>query len=167
MRKALMWAQADNRVIGRNNKLPWYLPEDLKYFRKITYGKPMIMGRRTFDSIGRALPGRANIVITRHPEDLQPGVIGVSTLAEAYRCAEADGLVNGEEECVVMGGAQIYAMALPDADRLYVTHVRASVDGDTCFPEVDWAAFREVSRQCFEASGPNPYDYEFVVYDRR
>ncbi len=167
MRKALMWAQADNRVIGRNNQLPWYLPEDLKYFRKITYGKPVIMGRRTFDSIGRPLPGRANIVVTRHPEDLPAGVTGVTTLAEAYRRAEADALVNGEEEFVVMGGAQIYALALPDADRLYVTHVRADVDGDTYFPEVDWAAFAEVSRQSFEASGPNPYDYDFVVYDRR
>lgn len=167
MRKALMWAQAENRVIGRNNQLPWYLPEDLKYFRKVTYGKPVIMGRKTFDSIGRPLPGRANIVLTRHPEQLSAGVIGVTTLAEAYQRAEADALVNGENECVVMGGAQIYALALPDADRLYVTHVRANIEGDTLFPPVDWAAFAEVARESFEAAGPNPYDYEFVVYDRR
>lgn len=111
MRTALIWAQAENRVIGRNNKLPWYLPEDLKYFKRVTYGKPVIMGRRTFDSIGKPLPGRANIVLTRHPETLPAGVQGVSDLESARRIAEADALVNGEEEIIVMGGARIYALA--------------------------------------------------------
>ncbi len=167
MRKALIWAQSANRVIGRNNKLPWYLPEDLKYFKRTTYGKPIIMGRNTFDSIGKALPGRANIVLTRRPGDLPDGVTGVSTLAEAYDRAEADALVNGEAEIIIMGGAQIYALALPDADRLYVTHVHAEVDGDAYFPEVDWDQFVEVTRADHAAEGPNPYDYSFVIYDRR
>ncbi|TGG90632.1 dihydrofolate reductase [Natronospirillum operosum] len=166
MRKALIWAQARNRVIGRNNKLPWYLPEDLRFFKRTTFGKPVIMGRRTFDSIGKPLPGRANIIITRHPDDLPATVTGVTSLEQAIDTAEANALVNGEEEIIIMGGAQIYELALPQADRLYVTHVHADVEGDALFPEVDWAQFQEVSRADFKASGPNPYDYSFVVYDR-
>ncbi len=166
MRKALMWAQAENRVIGRNNKLPWYLPEDLKYFKRTTYGKPVIMGRKTFDSIGKPLPGRANIVVTRHPDDLPAGVHGETSLQAAYERAEADALVNGKEEIIVMGGAQIYELALPDADRLYVTHVHAEVEGDARFPQVNWNDFVEVKRADHAAEGPNPYDYSFVIYDR-
>ena len=166
MRKALIWAQAENRVIGRNNKLPWYLPEDLKFFKRTTFGKPVIMGRKTFDSIGKPLPGRANIIITRHPDDLPETVTGVTSLEAAIDTAEANALVNGEEEIIIMGGAQIYELALPLADRLYVTHVHAEVEGDAFFPEVDWSRFGEVSRADFKAAGPNPYDYSFVVYDR-
>lgn len=166
MRTALIWAQAQNRVIGRNNKLPWYLPEDLKFFKRTTFGKPVIMGRRTFDSIGKPLPGRANIIVTRHPDDLPETVTGVVSLQQGLDTAEANALVNGEEEIIVMGGAQIYELALPHADRLYVTHVHADVEGDAVFPEVDWTQFTEVSRADFKASGPNPYDYSFVVYDR-
>lgn len=166
MRKALIWAQARNRVIGRDNKLPWYLPNDLKYFKAVTLGKPVIMGRKTFDSIGKPLPGRTNIVLTRQPDDLPDGVVGVSTLAEAYEQAEAVALINGQDEVIVMGGAQVYALALPDADRLYVTHVHADVEGDAHFPVVAWSAFAEKSREDFAAEGPNPYGYSFVVYDR-
>ena len=165
MRKALMWAQAANRVIGRNNKLPWYLPEDLKYFKRTTYGKPVIMGRKTFDSIGKPLPGRANIVLTRSPDTLPNGVTGVSTLADAYERAEADAVVNGEKEIIIMGGAEVYALALPDADRLYVTHVHADVAGDAYFPPVSWEQYVEVKRADHAAEGPNPYDYSFVIYD--
>lgn len=167
MQMALIWAQSENRIIGRNNKLPWYLPEDLKYFKRVTYGKPVIMGRRTFDSIGRPLPGRANIVITHRPDSLPAGVQGVDSLDAARVVAEADALVNGEDEIIVMGGAQVYDLALPQADRLYVTHVRAVIEGDAVFPDVPWDDFREVSKHSHKAAGPNPYDYDFVIYDRR
>ncbi|MFY0663429.1 MAG: dihydrofolate reductase [Natronospirillum sp.] len=167
MRKALIWAQARNRVIGRDNKLPWYLPNDLQYFKKVTLGKPVIMGRKTFDSIGKPLPGRTNIVLTRTPKGLPEGVVAVTTLAEAYEQAEAVALINGVDEVIVMGGAQIYELALPDADRLYVTHVHAEVEGDARFPEVNWQRFKELSREDFAAEGPNPYPYSFVVYARQ
>jgi dihydrofolate reductase len=166
MRVALIWAQAKNRVIGRENKLPWYLPEDLKFFKRMTLGKPVIMGRKTFESIGKALPGRTNIVISRGEPELPPGVVLVHTLEEALAQAEAVATIDGQTEVIVMGGAQIYELALPMADRLYVTHVQAEVPGDAFFPEVPWSDFTETFRETFAAQGPNPYDYAFAVYDR-
>lgn len=166
MRIALIWAQAENRVIGRDNKLPWYLPEDLKLFKRMTYGKPVIMGRKTFSSIGKPLPGRTNIVISRGAPELPAGVLGVDSLDDALAQARAVATIDGQAEVIVMGGAQIYALALPVADRLYVTHVQAKVAGDAYFPEFDWSAYTEVSRDQFPASGPNSYPYRFSVYDR-
>lgn len=166
MRIALIWAMASNGVIGRDNKLPWYLPNDLKYFKRLTTGKPVIMGRKTYDSIGKPLPNRTNIVITRDPEFQAEGVKLVHSLEAAIELAEAECLVGGSDEVIVMGGAQIYEQALPRADRLYVTLVHAEVVGDACFPEVDLDAYQERAREDFKAEGPNPYDYSFVVYDR-
>lgn len=166
MRIALIWAMASNGVIGRDNKLPWYLPNDLKYFKQVTTGKPVIMGRKTYDSIGKPLPNRTNIVITRDAGFAIEGVKVVHSLDEAIELAEAECLVNGLDEVIVMGGAQIYEQALPRADRLYVTLVHAEVEGDAVFPEVDFAAYKEQVREDFKAEGPNPYDYSFVVYDK-
>ncbi|GGX75839.1 dihydrofolate reductase [Saccharospirillum salsuginis] len=166
MRIALIWAMAQNRVIGRDNKLPWYLPNDLKYFKRVTTGKPVIMGRKTYESIGRPLPNRTNIVVTRDTGFEAAGVKVVHSLDEAIELSEADTVINGGEEVIVMGGAEIYAQALPRADRLYVTLVHAEVDGDAYFPEIDLNAYREVAREDYEAEGPNPYDYSFVVMDR-
>lgn len=166
MRLALIWAMARNRVIGRNNALPWYLPEDLKYFKQVTMGKPIIMGRRTWESIGRPLPGRTNIVITRDSDFTAEGVKVVHSLEEAITLAEHVTLIDGAEEAVVMGGAQIYELALPMADRLYMTQVHADVDGDAVFPEFELAAWHELGREDFSASGANPYDYSFVVLER-
>jgi len=166
MRIALIWAQAENRVIGRENKLPWYLPEDLKFFKRMTFGKPVIMGRKTFESIGKPLPGRTNIVISRGQPELPPGVVLVDTLEEALAQAEAVATIDGQDEVIVMGGAQIYALALPQADRLYVTQVKAEVAGDAYFPEVPWSEYTEMHREDFVADGPNPYNYSFVVYER-
>jgi dihydrofolate reductase len=165
MRLALIWAMSQNRVIGRNNALPWYLPEDLKYFKQITMGKP-IMGRKTWESIGRPLPGRTNIVITRDPSFAAEGVKVVHSLDEAIRMAEKICLINGSDEAVVMGGAEIYALALPRADRLYMTQVHAEVHGDAFFPEFDLDSWEELGREDFKASGANPYDYSFVVLER-
>jgi dihydrofolate reductase len=167
MKLSLVWAMARNRVIGRNNKLPWHLPEDLRYFKRITMGKPVIMGRKTFESIGRSLPGRTNIVVTRNPQWSAKGVKTVDSLDAARKLCEDIAEIDGCEEAMVIGGAQIYAMALPLADRLYLTEVHADVEGDAVFPEFDRSDWVEVSREDFEASGPNPYNYSFLVLDKR
>jgi dihydrofolate reductase len=168
MRLAMIAAQSQNRVIGNNNKLPWYLPEDLKYFKRVTLGKPIIMGRKTFESIGRPLPGRTNIIITRNPDWTHDGagVRVVHSLQQAIELAESLALVNGFEESLVIGGAEIYALALPQADRLYLTQVHAEVQGDAHFPPLDPAQWREMAREDFSAIEPNPYDYSFIVLDR-
>ncbi len=166
MRKALIVAMSRNRVIGRNNKLPWYLPEDLKYFKRATMGKPIIMGRKTWESIGRALPGRLNIVVSSKELDLPPGVVKLATLDEAYRMAEAQATVDGVDEVMVIGGGEIFETVLPEANRLYLTQVHADIEGDAFFPDVDLDQWRELGREDFSASENNPYDYSFVVYER-
>jgi len=168
MRLAMIVAQSLNRVIGHRNRLPWYLPEDLKYFKRITQGKPIIMGRKTFESIGRPLPGRTNIVITRDPDwqGKGAGVQVVHTLQDAIELAESLTLINGLDEALVIGGAEIYALALPQAERIYLTQVHAEVEGDAFFPRLDPAEWQEVAREDFAAVEPNPYDYSFVVLDR-
>ncbi len=167
MKLSLVWAMAQNRVIGRNNKLPWYLPEDLKYFKRITLGKPVIMGRKTYDSIGKPLPGRISIVVTRNPHWSAEGVKTVDSLAAARKLCEHIEEIDGTNEAMVIGGAEIYAQAMPLADRLYLTEVHANVEGDAVFPEFDRGDWVEVSREDFEASGPNPYNYSFLVLDKR
>lgn len=166
MRIALIWAMATNGVIGRDNKLPWHLPRDLQYFKRVTSGKPVIMGRKTHQSIGRPLPDRVNIVVTRDPAFAAEGVTVVRSLDEAFEQAEAETVNTGVDEVIVMGGAEIYAQALPRADRLYVTLVHAEVEGDTYFPAIDLADYREVAREDCPAEGPNPYDYSFLVLER-
>lgn len=166
MKLALIWAMSRNRTIGRNNALPWHLPEDLKYFKRVTMGKPIIMGRKTWESIGRPLPGRSNIVITRDPSYRAEGVKLVRTLEEAISLAESIALKDGADEAVVIGGEQIYALALPHAQRLYMTQVHAEVEGDAFFPQFDLTQWNELGRDDFSAAGPNPYDYSFVVLER-
>ena len=167
MKLSMIVAAAQNRVIGRDNALPWYLPNDLKYFKQTTLGKPIIMGRKTYESIGKPLPGRTNIVITRQTDYLPEGVKVVHSVAEARDLAESVCLIDGQEEAMIMGGAEIYTLALPDADRLYLTEVHADVDGDAYFPEYDKTEWQEISREDFSAEGPNPYNYSFVVYDKK
>ncbi|EAQ63511.1 dihydrofolate reductase [Marinomonas sp. MED121] len=165
---SLIVAMAQNHVIGINNSLPWHLPNDLKYFKKVTMGKPIIMGRKTYESIGKPLPGRRNIVITR--QDAYTGVGEndaidvVSSLDQAIDLGESIALVEGHEEVMVIGGAEIYKQALLKADRLYITHVLADVEGDAYFPQVDWTLYEEVGHEAFAASGHNPYDYRFSIY---
>lgn len=166
IRLALMVAVAENEVIGRDNGLPWHLPEDLRYFRRITMGKPIVMGRKTFESIGRPLPGRTNIVVSRNSTFTPPDVSTVTSVEEALAMARRVAAVDGQDEAVIIGGAQIYKLALPQVDRLYITRVHASVAGDTWLPAIDWSRWRETSRECHGASGDNPYAYSFVVYDR-
>ena len=154
-------------VIGRDGTLPWHLPADLKRFRAITMGKPIIMGRKTYDSIGKPLPGRANIVITRNPDVSIEGVRVVNSLDEAISLCESIAAIDGVDEAMVIGGAEIYGLAMPRADRLYLTEVHAEVEGDAWFPEFDRSMWQEVAREDFEASGPNPYNYSFLVLDKK
>ena len=163
IRLSMMVAKASNNVIGRNNKLPWYLPNDLKYFKQVTFGKPVIMGRKTWESLKGPLPGRTNIVITRQPDYRAEGAKVVATVEDAITMA----FIEGQEEAVIMGGAEIYALALPQTERLYLTEVHADVEGDTFFPEYATAEWQEIGREDFAAEGPNPYDYSFVVYERK
>ena len=166
MKLALIAALAENSVVGINNKLPWHLPEDLKYFKRLTTGKAIIMGRKTYESIGRPLPNRTNIVVSRNPAFQAEGVRVVSELSQAIELANDINFINGEDEVMVIGGAMIYQEALPLADRLYLTHVHAHVNGDAYFPEVDFAEWQEQGREDHSASETNPYDYSFVVYNR-
>ena len=166
MKRSMIVAMAQNRVIGINNKLPWYLPNDLKYFKQVTMGKPIIMGRKTFESIGKPLPGRTNIVITRNADWQAAGVKVAHSLEQAYQIAEAIAEIDGQTELMIIGGDQIYQSSLPDIDRIYLTKVHAEVSGDAWFPEVDWSQWQELGREDYPAEGPNPYDYSFIVYDR-
>ncbi|NVK01418.1 MAG: dihydrofolate reductase [Oceanospirillaceae bacterium] len=167
MRLALIVAQGRNRVIGHENRLPWYLPEDLRYFKQVTLGKPIIMGRKTYESIGKPLPGRTNIVITRDESWSAEGVKLARSLDEAISVAAAQALIDGVDEAVVIGGAQIYEQSLALVDRLYMTEVDAEPVGDAWFPEVDYTLWRELGRESYPAGDqPNRYPYAFVVYDR-
>ncbi len=153
-------AMADNRVIGRAGGLPWHLRADLRYFKRITMGKPIIMGRRTHESIGRPLPGRHNIVISRNPAYQAPGCTVVDSTDAALTTAGA------AEEIMIIGGGSLYRETLPRASRLYLTEVHASPEGDVTFPELDPAEWREVSRESHPADAANDHPYSFVVLER-
>lgn len=162
VRLALIAAVARNGVIGRGGGLPWRIPADLRYFKATTMGKPMIMGRRTFDSIGKALPGRTNIVVTRSGNFTADDVEVAADFDQALAIAAA----TGAEEAMVIGGGEIYAVALPRADRLYLTQVHIDAEGDVYFPELDRAQWREVSRDDHAAEGDTPA-FSFVTLERK
>jgi len=166
MKLAVIVAAAQNGVIGKNNALPWHLPEDLRYFKRVTMGKPIVMGRKTFESIGRPLPGRTNIVITRAAHWNAEGIKVVHSLDQALALAEEIARIDGATELMVIGGAEVYRAALPRADRLYFTEVQAEVEGDARLPDIDWSAWTEVSRERFDASEDNPFPYSFAVFER-
>lgn len=161
MRVALILAKATNDVIGHEGDIPWHLPDDMKFFKRKTLGKPVIMGRKTYDSIGKPLSGRQNIVLSKDTDFSPPGVIVVSDLDSALWAA-AD-----VEEVMVIGGAQVYRMALPLADRIYLTEVQAYIEGDTRFSlEID-QSFQEICREDHEKDAKHPYPFSFVVLDRK
>ncbi|GHE20579.1 dihydrofolate reductase [Halomonas urumqiensis] len=163
---AMIAAMARNRVIGVDNQLPWYLPEDLKFFKSMTQAKPLVMGRKTFQSIGRPLPGRLNIVVTRDTEFAHDGVRVCHDLPAALALADQQATIDASDEIMVMGGAEIYAQALPSASRLYLTEVDIEVEGDARFPELDMAEWEEVQRVAGSPAEGQP-GYRFVVYQRR
>ncbi len=159
-RLSLIAAMDRNRLIGANNALPWHLPADLAFFKRTTMGKPIIMGRKTFESIGKPLPGRRNIVVTRNPELSFPGCELASSVEHARRlCIDA-------EEIMLIGGASLYAQTIDEADALYITQIHASFDGDTWFPAFDTECWKVDFRQDFEADHSNPYPYSFIKYVR-
>jgi dihydrofolate reductase len=152
---------AQNGVIGRDNTLPWRLPADLKRFKAFTLGKPILMGRKTCESIGRALPGRANLVLTRDRSWSAAGVTVVHTVEQALEQAA------GSEELVAIGGAAIYRLVLPFARRIYLTHVHADVPGDTFFPEFDPTQWADVECSVHPADERHAYPVTFVTLERR
>ncbi len=157
---SMIVAHADNRVIGKDNDMPWHLPADLAYFKKTTLGKPIIMGRKTYQSIGRPLPGRKNIVISRDSEYRAEGVEVVGSVEAALA------LVSDAEEVMVIGGGAIYKHCLPVAQRLYITHIDGNIDGDTYFPEYDLKEWQLAVSDVREADEKNSYPLRFNIYER-
>ncbi|CAM4302332.1 type 3 dihydrofolate reductase [Vibrio agarivorans] len=156
---SMIAAMADDRIIGKDNQMPWHLPADFAWFKRCTLGKPIVMGRKTYDSIGRPLPGRLNIVITR---DTQLQIEGVTVVQSIEQAIEAAGEV---EELMIIGGGSIYEACLDRCERLYLTFIKANVDGDTRFPQWD-DAFKTVATESFSADEKNVYDMDFVVLER-
>lgn len=160
MRLSLIVAMAENRVIGKDNTLPWRLPADLRRFRRLTTGHPVIMGRRSYESIGRPLPERTNIVVTRRPGYRAGGCLIAHTLEDAFA------LARDAHETFVIGGADLYSQTLERADRIYLTLVHAHVPGDTFFPMFDMRAWRETGRDVHLADENHTYGYSFVTLER-
>jgi dihydrofolate reductase len=156
---SLIAAVAENGVIGKNNKLPWHLPADLQFFKKTTLGSPLIMGRKNFESIGRVLPDRTNIVLTRDPNFANADLKIAHSLKEAFEIAQG----TGADECFVIGGAEIYTEALPFCQKLYITRVHGTFEGDTYMPEFE-KDFRKVSNVSNFKDERNKYDYDFEVF---
>lgn len=160
-RRSIIAAMALNRAIGIRNTLPWRLPEDLKRFKALTMDHHIIMGRKTYDSIGKALPGRDTVIVTRNVDYAVPGCIAVNSLDAALTVS------HGDSEVFFVGGADLYRQALPIADRIYLTEIQRVIDGDAFFPEYDSSLWVETSREAHHAQGEQDFDYHFVIYDRK
>ena len=158
---------AENRVIGDQNQLPWHLPEDLKHFKSVTMGKPVIMGRLTFESIGKPLPGRVNIVVSRQSHWSYEGVQVAHNLDQAIAQAKTEAAKTSQDEIMVIGGANIYSQALPLLDILYVTEIHKAVEGDARFPLVDWQNWKEFSRSQRYVRSENSLEYSFIIFHRQ
>ncbi len=163
MKISIIAAVADNNIIGKKNALPWYLPADLKHFKKITMGHAIIMGQKTHDSIGKALPGRTNIILSFDENYKSEGCIVVASIEEALRIASA----RGEEEVFIIGGASIYKQFIGIADRLYITRIHHKFEGDVYFPEIDPKKWRVESLEEHKKDEKNPFVYDFKVYEKQ
>ncbi|MCQ9617266.1 dihydrofolate reductase [Paenalcaligenes niemegkensis] len=154
-------AYAANRCIGKDNSMPWHLPSDLAHFKRVTLGHPIIMGRKTWESLGRPLPGRLNLVVSRDPGYLAQGATVYSSVDDALQaCSD-----SGTEICCIIGGQQIFALGLPIADEIYATEIHAEIEGDTFFPALAAELWTESARQ--PQAEENGYRYDFVVYQRK
>ncbi len=162
MNISLVVAAATNNAIGKDGKMPWHLPNDMKYFKNITWGMPVIMGRKTFESLGRVLPGRKNIVITRQPGWEQPGAIAVKNIEDALFVAKE----TDAKEAMVIGGGEIYKALFDRAKRIYITRVEAEPEADTYFPVIDPKLWWLMSQKNHEADEKNAYNYSFQVWER-
>ena len=160
-RCSILVAMASNRTIGINNKLPWRCPEDLKHFKALTMGHHLIMGRKTFDSIGKPLPGRTTVVVSRNHELKIAGCIMAHSLEQAIAAC------IGDSEIFVVGGAELYAQAMPLMGTLYITEIQKEVEGDAHFPEFKRDEWQEVSREIRNQQEPQPLEYHFVTYRRK
>jgi len=159
-RLSLIVAMDDNRLIGSNNGLPWHLPADLAFFKRTTMGKPIIMGRKTFESIGKPLPGRRNIVVTRDPNFTAEGCEIANSIDAAI------GLCHHDEEIMLIGGASLYQQSFARATDLYITRIHHCFDGDTWFPDFDESEWKIENREYFEADHSNPYACSFIKFVR-
>ena len=157
---SMIAAMADNRIIGKDNQMPWHLPADFAWFKRCTLGKPVIMGRKTYESIGRPLPGRHNIVISR---DASLAIEGVSIVSSIEEAIEVAGHVD---EVMIIGGGSIYQACMPQANKLYLTFIDLNIEGDTQFPE--WGCeWQEVHREMYQADDKNAHNMQFVVFDKQ
>ena len=161
MRISIIAAMASNRVIGKGGNMPWHLPAELRHFKQLTMGKPIVMGRKTFESIGRVLPGRRNIVITRDRSWQFDGVNVVHSIDAALKVA------GDTEELMIIGGAKLYQQMLGCAQRLYLTLIDATIEGDTHFPEINWNAWQEIENKRHPADEKNAYAMIFLVLDKK
>ncbi len=159
---SIVVAAADNNAIGKNNQLLWHLPNDLKFFKNTTWGMPVIMGRKTFDSLKKPLPGRTNIVITHQPDFNVQGVITANSLQDALQKAAATHC----KEFFIIGGGEIYRQALEIADRIYLTKVRTSIDADTFFPAINEKQWQIISKEDFPADEKHAYPYSFQIWEK-
>ena len=156
---SMIAAMADNRIIGKDNQMPWHLPADFAWFKRCTMGKPVVMGRKTYESIGRPLPGRLNIVISRDASLFIEGVTTVTSVEQALEIAAE------VEEVMIIGGGAIYAACLPMANKLYITHIEAEIQGDTQFP--DWGnEFKETYSEAYQADEKNAYNMRFTILEK-
>jgi len=161
MRLSIVVAMDKNHLIGKGNGLPWYLPADLAFFKKITTGNAILMGRKTYDSIGKPLPNRRNIIITRNPDISISGCEVVDSIGKALS------ITRDEEEVMVIGGANLFKQFLPDVSRLYITHIEGELEGDTYFPNYDANDWLEISRESYQADEKNKYAYHFSMMERK
>ncbi len=155
-------AMSRNRVIGKDNKLPWNMPNDLAYFFKITRGHHIIMGRKNFEANGKALPNRVNLVVTRNPNYNAPGCIVVESIQQALKYSES----NGEAEVFIVGGGQIYEASLSITDKIYLTIIDAKIDGEVFFPELDPKSWKVISKVAHSADSNNPFDYTYYIFKK-
>lgn len=163
MRISLIVAKSQNNVIGKDNKLPWHLKDDLQNFKKITMGHHILMGRKTFESIGKPLTGRMSLVLSSEPKPVQENLVWFSSIWRAIKYAER----AGENELFIIGGEKIFKSALAIADRIYLTEIEADVDGDTFFPSLSLKNWNNISEQRFEKSAENDHSFTVKILDRR
>ncbi|WHY95562.1 dihydrofolate reductase [Peribacillus simplex] len=159
---SLIVAMDQNRVIGKNNELPWHLPADLQYFKKVTMGHPIVMGRKTFESIGRVLPGRENVIVTRNQDFKAEGCVVLHDIAQIKTFAD-----SRDEEVFVIGGAEIFKEILPVTDRLYITEIHETFEGDTFFPVIDENQWDKVSSNPGSIDEKNHYAHDFIILQKK
>jgi len=164
---AVIAGVAENNVIGAGGKIPWRIPSDMAFFKRTTIGKPIVMGRKQYETIGRPLPGRTNIVVSRQPGYQPEGVIVIDDLGSAVEHGRSIAELDGAEAVMIIGGGEIYAQAMPHADRLYISHIALAPPGDVVFPAIDPARWRVAERQMVEPSPKDEAAFHINIYERK